>query len=83
MPDFPHYTDALKDMPHFTTSKVRGVILACKSSYSCPSKFLKLFPKLCTPLATLFNMSIYEQLVSDAWKLAHVISIFKVKGLNY
>ena len=71
------------EMPHFTTAEVRDAILACKSSYSCgpdgcPSKFLKLFPELCTPQASLFNVN--QLLVLDAWRLAYVIPIFKGKG---
>ena len=51
LPDFPHRSDVLMEMPHFTTAKVRDVILACKSSYTygpngCPSKFLKLSPEI-------------------------------------
>ena len=83
--DFPHFTDALMEMPRFTTAEVRDAILASKSSYSCgpegcQSKFLKLFPELCTPLSSLFNMSINKQLAPDAWRLEHVIPIFKGKG---
>ena len=51
MPDFSHRTNALLEMPHFTTAEVRDAILACTSSNSCgpdrcPSKLLKLFPEL-------------------------------------
>ena len=85
LPYFPRRTDALMKMQHFTTAEVRDAFLASKSSYSCgpdgcPSKFLKLFPELCTPLSSLFNMSINQQLAPDAWRLAHVIPIFKGKG---
>ena len=83
--DYPHCTDALMEMPQFTTEEVRDAILACKSSYSCgpdgcPSKFLKLFSELYIPQLSLFNMSINQHLVPDAWRLVHVVPIFKDIG---
>ena len=35
MPNFPHHTEALMEMPHCNNADVRDAILASKSSYSC------------------------------------------------
>ena len=49
-------------------------------TYTHTSKFLRLFPELCVPLASIFNLSITQQRVSNAWKLANVVLIYKSKG---
>ena len=83
LPYFPHRTDALMEMSQFTTAEFRDAIFYSFGLDGCPSKSLKLFPELCTPLSSLFNMSISQQIVLDAWRLAHVIPIFKGKGSKF
>ena len=55
VPLFNQRTNAHMDVPSFNPDEVRAAIHASKSSNACgpdccSSKFLKLFPKLCTPL---------------------------------
>ena len=68
----------------FSREEVRAVLKEAKNSSacgpdSCPSKFLKHFPEFLTPLCHLFNMSMRQQTVSQAWKLANVLPIYKGK----
>ena len=84
-PAFALRTDAYMPMPIFTHNEVRVALCASKNSTSCgpdgcPAKFLKLFPELCLPLTDIFNLSIKQQCVPGAWKLANVVPIFKGKG---
>jgi len=85
VPEFARRTDANMDMPLFVPEEVRAVLLETKNSSACgpdgcPSKFLKLFPELCIPLCSLFNMSMRQKAVPQAWKLANVVPIYKGKG---
>jgi exonuclease III len=85
MPDFTRRTAANMDMPVFAPEEVRAVLLEAKNSNACgpdgcSSKFLKFFPELCVPLCKLFNMSMRQQAVPQAWKLANVVPIYKGKG---
>ena len=56
-----------------------------KNSRACgpngfPSKFLKHFHELFTPLCHLSNMSMRQQAVPQAWKLNNVVPLYKGKG---
>jgi hypothetical protein len=85
MPSFDLRTAAVMDLPVFTPEEVRAALKESKNSNSCgpdgcPSMILKHYPELCIPLSTIFNMSMQQQLVPNAWKLANVIPIYKGKG---
>jgi hypothetical protein len=85
MPSFDPRTAAVMDLPVFIPEKVRAALIESKNSNSCgpdgcPSMILKHYPELCIPLSTIFNMSMKQQLVPNAWKLANVIPIYKGKG---
>jgi hypothetical protein len=72
-------------LPVFSSDEVRHALLSSKNSSSCgpdgcPAKLLKLFPELCVPLTNIFNMSVQQQAIPDAWKLANVVPIYKGKG---
>ncbi len=84
-PKFERRTAVDMDMPVFTTEEVKAVLLESKTISSCgpdgcPSKFLRLFPEMCVPLSNLFNMSMRQQFVPHAWKIANVVPIYKGKG---
>ena len=73
------------DVPSFNPDEVRAAIHASKNSNACgldgcSSKYLKLFPELCTPLCDIFNMSIKQRALPSTWKLAHIVPIYKGKG---
>ena len=85
MPLFNQRTNAYMDVPSFIPDEVRAAIQASKNSNTsgpdgCSSKFLKLFSELCTPLCDIYNMSIRQRVLPSAWKLAHVVPIYKGKG---
>jgi hypothetical protein len=85
MPDFAQRTAVNMDMTPFVPDEVRTVLKEASNSSACgpdgcPSKFLKKFPELCVPLCNLFNMSMSQQAVPQAWKLANVIPVYKGKG---
>ncbi len=85
LPEFARRTDLNMSLPIFSPADVRKALLAFKNSSSCGPdgcsiKFLKLFPELCLPLSEIFNMSLKQQVVPSAWKVANVIPIFKGKG---
>jgi hypothetical protein len=85
MPQFERRTDASMDFPVFTVDEVRAVLCHCPNTSSCgpdgcPSLILKHHPALCTPLVSLFNMSLSQCIVPESWKIANVIPIYKGKG---
>ena len=72
-------------MPLFAPEEVRAVLQEAKKSSAygsngCPSKFLKYFPELSAPLCHLFNMSMKQQAVPQARKLANILPMYKGKG---
>ena len=88
MPEFARRTAVNMKMPLFTPEEVRTALKEAKNSRACspddcPSIFLKQFPELCTPLCHLFNMSMRQQAVPQAWKVANVVPIYKGKSLSW
>lgn len=85
LPILQKHSDVIMDMPVFTPTEVRGVLLETKNTSSsspdgCPAKFLRRFPELSIPLSNLFNISKRQQTVPHAWKLADVMPIYKGEG---
>ena len=66
------------DAPSFDPDKIRAAIHATKNSNTCgPDGCSSKFLKLCTPLGEIFNMFIRQKALPSAWKLAHVVPIYK------
>jgi hypothetical protein len=85
LPVFHPCSDVYMDMPVFNPAEVRGALLEIKNtsscgSHGCPAKFLRHFPELSIPLSNLFNMSMRQQTVPHAWKLANVVPIYRGEG---
>jgi hypothetical protein len=70
----------------FAVDEVRKVLACSGKSLAagpdgCPARLLtELADVLCSPLCSLFNMSMTQRSIPDVWKLANVIPVFKGKG---
>ena len=84
-PLFRFRTDRAMLTPIFSVTDIRKSLTASSTSVSYGPDgifplFLKKFPKLCSPLCDLFNMSLQQGCVPKAWKTAYIVQIYKGKG---